>query len=560
MFESIRRHQKWLWIVIMTLTIISFVAFFSPRSQRGYSSGGMFGDDKAVGSINGRDIGREEYLDAVKEARLRYYLSYGQWPRDDEMTRRLGLMERETRNRIVLLEKLKEFDIRVSDTATAEWISEVWRDPTQHKFRYDAYDQFVKIELPQKGLAKGDFERFARHEVGIEHLISVAGLGGKLVTPQEAETLYRRENEQIDTQVAFLRTTNYLSQVQIDAAALAAYYTNHQAEYRVPEKVQVAYVKFEATNYLAEADRKIALETNLTQLLESVYQQRGTNSFRDASNQPLTPDAAKAKIREELRHNQALLEAQRQAIEFANALLELPPQTNNLANLAAAKGILSKVTEPFSRNEQPPGMKVPNTFGQVAFQLSPERPIYDQPLVAEDGVYLIGYNKRIPSEIIPLDSIRDRVTEDFRKSKAAELLQSAGNELFRNLTNGLAQGKTFQALAGGTNISVIDLPPFSKKTAALPEIPNRSDLSALKTAAFSLAPGKVSSFTTTQDGGAIIYAQAKLPVADSQLQKDLPEFMKDLRRSRQYEAFSEWLRKETELARVSLPGDKQSAN
>jgi hypothetical protein len=559
MFNSIRRHQKWLWIVIMTFTIISFVAFFSPRSQRGYSRSGTMGREGAVGSINGRTVHRDEYIDAYREARLRHFFSYGQWPQDDEMSRRLKIMENETRNRLFLIEKLKEFDIRVSDKATADWIAEVWRDPKQKVFRYDAYDQFVK-NLPQASLSKEDFQRFARHEVGIEHLIAVAGIGGKLVTPQEAETLYRRENEQVDTQIVFLPTTNYLQKVQLDPAAVANYYTNNQSLYRVPERVQVAYVKFEATNYLSAGERRILQITNLTQDIDALYLQRGTNTFRDASNNVLDPAAAKQKIRDELIQKQALREAHLLAIDFANALIDLPPQTNNLANLAAAKGMLSKVSDPFAMNQPPPDLKVPESFVEAAFQLSPQAPIHEQPIVADDGVYIIGYHRRIPSEVTPLEVIRERATEDYKKSQAGELMKAAGNDLYRAMTNGLAQGKTFQKIAAEADVSLLDLPPFSKKTTALPEVPNRPDLSAIKTAAFAVAPGKVSTFTTTRDGGVIIYVQSKLPVADAQLQKELPDFVKDLRRSRQSESFSDWFRKELEVARISLPGDEQKAN
>ena len=30
MFGTIRKHQQWLWIVIITLTILSFLIFFGP--------------------------------------------------------------------------------------------------------------------------------------------------------------------------------------------------------------------------------------------------------------------------------------------------------------------------------------------------------------------------------------------------------------------------------------------------------------------------------------------------------------------------------------------------
>ena len=349
MFQSIRRHQKWLWLVITTLTIVSFVVFFSPQ-QTQFKGTSQFGTGAVIGTINGRPITREEYINTYREAELRYLFSTGNWPRDDEMSRQMGIMDRETRNRLLLIEKLKQFNIQISEASVAQWIVEAFQDRASGKFRPEDYDGFVKTRLPQQNLVEADFQRFVRHEVGIQHLIALTGLTGRLITPQEAEIIFRRENEQVDTQTVFLQSSNYLSKVVETPADLMAFYTNHQANYRIPERAQVVYVKFESTNYVAEAEQKLAVQTNLVQMIDAEYLQRGTNSFRGTNNLPLPPEAAKQKIRDEYRHGVAIFEARKKAIEFANELLELPAATNNLANLAAAKGILSTVTEPFTKD------------------------------------------------------------------------------------------------------------------------------------------------------------------------------------------------------------------
>ncbi|MBI4663811.1 MAG: peptidyl-prolyl cis-trans isomerase [Verrucomicrobia bacterium] len=554
MFQQIRRHQKWLWAIITTLTIVSFVVWFSPqqpRLGRGYR-------DVTLGSINGRPIGREEYSHAMDEAALWYLFNAGDWPRSDDFTRQI--MEREIRKRLLLVEKLKELNVLVSPAAVAQWISEAIQDRDQRVFRKADYDRFVKERLPQHNLSEEDFQRFVRHEVGIQHLMALTGLSGTLVTPQEAEIIYRRENEEADTQAVFLSATNYLASVTVDPAALMTFYTNQQANYRIPERVQVVYVKFEATNYLAEADQRMTALTNLSQIIEATYGERGPNAFRDTNSLPLAAEAAKEKIRDEFRQSFALVEARRKAIDFANKLIELPLATNNLANFAAAEGILSSVTEPFAEENPPPNLKVPDTFGRAAFQLTPTQPIYEQPIVAQDGVYLIGYHNRIPSEIRPFETIREQVAEEFRKSEATKLLNAAGRDLESRLTMSLAQGKTFEAACGEANVPTIDLPPFSQKTSTLPQLLNRGDLSSIKNAAFALTPGKTSSFTPTRDGGFIVYLQAKIPVTDEKVKEGLAAFMENLRRSRLYEAYGEWLRKEIDLARISLPTDKRSAN
>src|SRR5947207_2852356 len=81
MLGQIRRHQKWLWVVIAGATIISFVIFIDPttgRRGRGIA-GGRSGE---LATINGRTISAEEIEQARSEARLEYLFSSGRWPGD----------------------------------------------------------------------------------------------------------------------------------------------------------------------------------------------------------------------------------------------------------------------------------------------------------------------------------------------------------------------------------------------------------------------------------------------------------------------------------------------
>lgn len=540
-----------------TVTIVSFVAFFSPQRRK---QAGWTGPRDQVGSINGRGINRDEYAGAYREAELRYLFSYGDWPGNDTARQAGNVIERETRQRLLLLEKLNELNIQVTEPAVAQWIMDAFRDRTDKSFREETYRNFLKNVLPSRGLSQSDFERFARHEVAIQHLVALAGTAGKLVTPQEAETLFRQQNEEMEATAVFVSSSNYIAQVTTDPSSVAAYFTNHLASYRIPEKTLVSFVKFATSNYLAEADQELAKNTNLNQYVEATYLQRGTNAFHDASNQPLPPAEAKQKIREEIREAAAMEEARRKAVAFANELFEMKEKTNALESLAAAKGLVSEVSEPFGPYQTPSNMKVPPAFSQVATKLSNDEPFAEQPLQGDDGIYIVALKGRIPSQIPPLESMQDRVTQDYQNSRALELARAAGRELQTALTNGLAQGKTFESIAAEKGVSPVLLAPFSRKTTTLPGIPNSSDSSLLVSTAFNVSPGKVSPFIPTRTGGFVIHVRSVLPVADTKLQAELPEFLKSLRQSRQYQAFSDWFRKEMDTARISLPGDKKSAS
>src|ERR1043166_6964911 len=64
MIGTIRKHQTWLWTVIIAAIIITFVWYFSPYTK-------MNGPDRRRadrGSINGIPITEEEFVQAGREA------------------------------------------------------------------------------------------------------------------------------------------------------------------------------------------------------------------------------------------------------------------------------------------------------------------------------------------------------------------------------------------------------------------------------------------------------------------------------------------------------------
>src|ERR1041384_842995 len=80
MFGTIRKHQTWLWAVIITLTIISFVIYFGPNSRlnASRSRSGNFG------SINGRQITQQDYNNAYREVDLHTFIRTGRWLKEDK--------------------------------------------------------------------------------------------------------------------------------------------------------------------------------------------------------------------------------------------------------------------------------------------------------------------------------------------------------------------------------------------------------------------------------------------------------------------------------------------
>jgi hypothetical protein len=216
----------------------------------------------------------------------------------------------------------------------------------------------------------------------------VVGLAGDLVTPQEAQAIYARENQEFASEIVFFSGTNYQMSVATPTPeTLREFYTNQLSTYRLPERVQVNYVAFEATNFLADADKEIAKLTNFNAIVDQVYQQRGTNFYSEAKS----PEEAKQKIRVELRHEQALMEARKKADAFANVLFEKDPmRAEDLLAFAKTNSLKVKTTAPFDLQEGPSEFDGGPNFAKEAFRLNDEVPLAG-PIIGENGVYVIKF-------------------------------------------------------------------------------------------------------------------------------------------------------------------------
>ena len=544
MFGTIRKHQTWLWAVIITLTVISFVVYFSPYSKMN-NSGGRSGNH---GSINGDKVSDQQYRNAFHEVDLNgFVMSRGHWLTDDKKRTDQDL-DREIYQWLLLVWEQEKLGIHVSDQSAAEMARGMIGAFSQAGIT--SSQMFIERVLQPHGLTIDDFERYVRHFVGIQELINTVGLPGRLVTPQEAKGLYERDHQETAGQAVFFSASNYLAGISITPEMLSQFYSNRVANYGIPERVVVSYVRFNVTNYLPRAESE--LSTNLSEIVEGNFQRLGTNAatvFPEAK----TPAEVKAKIRQEIVHRQALTMANQKATEFARALFDLQPaRAENLQTLARTNGLEIGVTAPFDRDQEPAGLKVQSDFNKAAFALSTDDP-FGGPVVGQDGVYILAFQKQMPFEIPTLDQIHDKVESDYKRMQAMIMAQQATRTFYQAVTNGMNQGKTFDAVCADQKVKPLEVPPFSLTTQRLPVIEDMIRLDQLKQAALLTQPGKASPPQPTAEGGMILYVKAKLPLDPAKMQADLPKFAASVRRARQQEAFDAWFRHEAEKGLRDTP-------
>ena len=549
MFATIRRHQQWLLYVIIVVVIIAFVYYFNPtqRAARGRNDAA-----NQLPEINGKVVTQKMLNDSAREVRLLYFLNTGKWPEEDtERAQQMNFdLETESYYRLFRVGKALEAGVHVSDKTVADFARRLLGGGGEAEL-----DRFVKERLTPRGLTADDFERFVRNDAIVQQFSQVVGAAGRLVTPGEAEGIYRREHQEIGGDIVFFALSNYLGKVVVTNGALTNWYALQQAKYRTPEKVRVSYVEFSKTNFYADADKRMAEVTNLTAQLRDIYYKAGPNSFKDTNGVPLSETNALAKIKEEQRDHLSRMLAARKANEFANQLDDMKPaRAENLSALAASNSLTVQVSMAFDREEGPTNLDVSPKFANTAFSLNASnQPVSVQPVEGENGFYLLALKETIPSRLEPYAAVADKVADDFKRYNAFTLAYAEATNFIAQANTGLATGKTFEETAQKAGLKVETLPPISQATESLTNLEERLDVRTLKSVMFRLEPGKLSTYQPNPpEGGYVVYVRGKLPLDDAKVRAELPRFLAELRYHKQNQNFNVWFNKQAELAKLPV--------
>lgn len=532
-----------MWWVIIAAIIITFVWWGSQGPQKG--NGGGIGN---YGVMNGVTITPAIYSEAQREVRLFYFFnSGGNWPGRGRQLQNFDV-ERETFNRILITEKMKELGIHVDDDA----VNKVAADRLLSIFngKQVSLKEFESAVLAQEKLTTADFERYIRNELGIQQLFATLGMAGELVSADEVRSLYQRDHQKVSAQIAMFSGVNYAKLVVSTPEKINEFYTNQMQRYQLPERVRVRYVAFPFSNYLASAKTELNNLTNLAELVENAVLKMGTNFPPGVKS----PEEAKSKLIENEEKRIAGSSALKAAGDFDKALFETTPASaENIVKLAKQRGLTAQISMPFSQNEAPKGLDVGADFVRAAYSLTTAEPFCD-PVPSSEAFYVISYHSQLPSEIPSLDSIRDRVAQDYQFIESAMLARKAAIDFEGSLSNAMAGGKSFSDACDKAGVKPTLLAPFSlSSTNRIPELAERANVDQFKRVVFATAPGQVTRIMPASDGAFMALVQAKLPLDEVEMASNLPAFTRSVHQVRRSEVFNEWFKREATKAFATVP-------
>jgi hypothetical protein len=589
-FQKIRNKQKWLFGVIAIPVIIGFVVLFTPDAEERLFGRGPQSESGLYGQLDGEDVTRSQWI----EARNIVIAELGPQAR--------GIPESFLNSRAVqvLGEKalMKRYGIDPSQNDSDKWVSQIVDSSLE---RLPADSRPTRLEglssLASNYGGYAQLEALARYQVGVNQLRSLAGLSGALVSRQEAEIKFRELNEEYVAEAVFLNHTNYLSLVQSTDEQLKKHYTNTLAKHRIPERRQLSYVTFPASNYLAQAEKKFdALKSAgragfLTNYWPGITNIKGyeTNSIKELVKQVvlirtndysgMKPEEAVAVIRREilttpqrginrngslveLKSGLAVIEAYKAGLDFQKSLeatYNAQPALDTLEKIALLQNLSAATTPLVSMDENTVAGLVRVTPSQ-AFRLSKTNAfiIGDPPFSVSGDFYIASLKRIVPSRNRSFTEAKATVAADFKKSESIKLMNEAGDKIQQAVKG----GKSLEEVAKESNLTVAKLGPFDSAGGAIPGLANKANSEDFRTQALGLEVGATSelvtsstdpSDTASEEAAFIVKLTEKMAVGRDKFDAEFQKYLEGERRSSASRDYGSRLQSETrELYRYSL--------
>ena len=244
MLSSLRKYSR-SWFVALAIGAIAIVFIF--WGVGGFKSGQF----QEAAMVNGSPILLTTFIRQYNEA-LKEYQERAQGELTEEAIKKMRLKEQVLSRLIdeVLVQQAAErADITVSTPELQDWIRQQPYFQENGQFSERRYlGLLARVHLSPAAFEEQERQKLLMHKL-IQSLTAFAK-----VSDGELQEYFRLAREEVAVQYLALPVEAFVARQHPGEAEMAAYYQEHQAEFRLPERVRVRYVLFRPQDYLARAE------------------------------------------------------------------------------------------------------------------------------------------------------------------------------------------------------------------------------------------------------------------------------------------------------------------
>jgi peptidyl-prolyl cis-trans isomerase D len=261
MFDFVRKHTKWMQLVLFLLIVPSFVLF----GLQGYNR--MRERGETVAKVDGHEINQQDWDEAHKRQvdRLREQMPGIDAKLLDSPQAKYGTLEQLVRERVLAAavehQHLLVADQRLARELQTNEVIGALRGP-DGKLDLKRYEQL----LAQRGMSPQMFENQVRNDIATRQVLG--GVGQSSFTPPaQAAVALGSYFERREAQLARFNAADFKAKVEPTDAELQAFYKENPQQFQSPEQASIEYVVLDLASVqkgitLNEADLKTYYEQN----------------------------------------------------------------------------------------------------------------------------------------------------------------------------------------------------------------------------------------------------------------------------------------------------------
>lgn len=410
MLESIRKHSKFVMILLFLLIIPSFIFVGIDRSY-------FSGSSPVVARVDGHDITQNDWDNThrVESDRLRAENPGIDAKLLDSAEARYATLERMVRDR-VFQAAAQKMHLVTSDAALARALQSIPAIANLRKPDGTLDADGYRALLAAQGLTPEGYEASLRREMSVGQVVgNVMNTG--LATPVVARSALDAFLQRREIQVAQFLAKDFARKVTVTDEALKAFYDAHMAKFQQSEQAKIEYVVLDLKSVrdgivLSEADVQTYYKENAARLASGQEERRARHILINAPKGMAAADreAAKAKA-------QAIAEkVKANPDSFAGVAKAESQDTGS----AASGGDLGYFAH---------GAMVPE-FEQAAFAL--KKGEVSGVVESEFGFHIIQLTDVKQPEVPSFATVREKIVSDLKDQQAQRKFAEAA-ELFANL-------------------------------------------------------------------------------------------------------------------------------
>lgn len=423
MLGIMRKYKQSILIkIVFVVIVLSFIGTIFLVWGRG-------GDKSANGPagyaamVDGTKISMEDFQKNYYRTRNLYEQIYGR-SLTPEMEKQMGIKKATIDSMvdsILALKEAKNMGVKVTKDEVAAEIAKIPSFQNNGVFDFNLYQQTLKANR----VTPKDFEESQEQDILIQKARNKVK-DKATVTDADVMQEFKKQNDKVDLQYVSFSPADVKGGIKLTDAELDMYLQDHQAEFKTPEQVSIAYTLVSPASMASKVSVTPEEAQNYYQKNIDRYQGKGgILPFAEVKDQA-TADAQKAK---------AAKDAYEKVAETANKFRA----QGNLD--AAAQALGSKVEKTALFTAQAPAAAIAAETELVARAFALKQNELGGPVETAKGIYLLKVIDKKPSAVPPLAQVRAKVEQKLLEVKGAEVAKKKAEEALQQLAKGGAAAK-----------------------------------------------------------------------------------------------------------------------